>query len=78
MKKEILCSVIIQREKSKIVSDLRNIFIALKSLKNTNIFMTMPNPDEGNSIIYRRIIENVKKNDNFSSLNQWVVKIIYQ
>ena len=27
--------------------------------------MTMPNPDEGNSIIYRRIIENVKKNDNF-------------
>ena len=25
----------------------------------------MPNPDEGNSIIYKRIIDNVKKNDNF-------------
>ena len=64
-KRNIMLSYHPERKKSKIVSDLRNIFLALKSLKNTNIFMTMPNPDEGNSIIYRRIIENVKKNDNF-------------
>ena len=64
-KKNIMFSYHPERNNSKIVSNLKNIFLALKSLKHINIFITMPNPDEGNSIIYKRIIDNVKKNDNF-------------
>ncbi len=64
-KKNILLSYHPERESNKIVRDLNNIFLALKSLKQTNIFMTMPNPDEGNFTIYKQIINNVKNRGNF-------------
>ena len=65
------------RESNKIVRDLNNIFLALKSLKKTNIFMTMPNPDEGNFTIYKQIKNNVRNHDNFFHKIR-EVKTIYQ
>tara|TARA_X000000950_G_C13861234_1_gene638821 strand:- start:240 stop:1388 length:1149 start_codon:yes stop_codon:yes gene_type:complete len=63
-KKNILFSYHPDRKIQKIKKNMNNIFSALKLMKNTNIFMSMPNPDEGNFIVYKKI-ESVKKLDNF-------------
>ena len=63
-KKNILFSYHPDRKTQKIKKNMNNIFSALKLMKNTNIFMSMPNPDEGNFIVYKKI-ESVKKLDNF-------------
>lgn len=64
-KKNIMFSYHPEREVSDTKKNLIATIQALKSLKNTNIFMSMPNPDKGNQIIYRIIKNILNKNKNF-------------
>ncbi len=64
-KKNIMFSFHPERESRKIKKDLNSIVSALSTLKNTNIFMSMPNSDEGNEIIYKKMSEISKKKNNF-------------
>ena len=64
-KKNIMLSFHPEREISDTKKNLIAIIQSLKSVKNTNIFMSMPNPDKGNQIIFKLIKNVLKNNKNF-------------
>ena len=63
--KNIMFSYHPERKIKDISKNLKIIFSTLKLLKNTNIFLSMPNSDEGNLIIFKKLKKILKKNKNF-------------
>ncbi len=64
-KKNIMFSLHPEREISDTKKNLIALIQAIKSLKNVNIFMSMPNPDKGSQFIYKMIKNIFDKNKNF-------------
>lgn len=64
-KKNLMFSFHPEREISDTKKNLIATIQALKSLKDVNIFMSMPNPDKGSQFIYKTIKNIFNKNKNF-------------